>query len=286
MSSNVYKANFIQFSQENTKVIDANSLVAKRLEGFSGVYRESAPEETSGEGEEGFETLDPLQMAELLADRDGVLPEEETEPAELTPEEVRAQLDEMKRNAEAEIEEAKASARDEIEALKKEAAEEAKSEGYEEGKALAEKEYFDRLSELDEKEKALEDEYEALANELEGKIVDAVTGIYKKVFGDNFYNNREVILTLISKALFHVGNEDGIIIHVSPADYELVDESRERLFEGENYGKEPEIKVEERLSHGQIKVETAYGLIDCSLDTELKELSRTLHMLSYEGSGS
>ena len=70
--SNIVKANFIQFSAENTKVIDTNSLVAKRLEGFSGVLRESLDDEDSnpGEGQANNSDMDPLAMAELLADRD------------------------------------------------------------------------------------------------------------------------------------------------------------------------------------------------------------------------
>lgn len=276
MSNNIYKANFIQFSTENTKVIDTNSLVAKRLEGFSGVLREK--DENEELTEEETEGMDPLTMAELLADRDSsgneVISEE-------TPEDVAEAIRQMKADAEAEIEEIKETARNDIEAMRKEAYDRAEAEGYAAGEERCKAEYNLKLAQLEQERKDLDEQYQDMANKLEGRVVDAVTDIYKKVFGDHFYNRRDVILTLVSKALYSVGNVDDIIIHVSAGDYEAVMEKRDELFETEDYRRAPEIRAEERYEAGQCKVETQYGIIDCSIDTELKELAKALHMLSY-----
>ena len=280
MSNNVYKANFIQFSPENTKVIDANSLVAKRLEGFSGVLREKEEETVS---EDFSENEENSPMDELLADRDAPIEEEASTE---TVESVAEEIERMKQEAASEVEEMKRQALEEAESIKDEIIKDAREQGYSEGAAKAEEEYAYKLGELQAKMDSLEGEYNALASDLEPRIVDAITDIYKKVFGDNFFNRRDVILTLVSKALAHVGAEDLIIIHVNPKDFEILEENRETLFEGRNYEKEPEIRQEETYEEGRVKIETGYGIIDCGIDTELSELSRILHMLSYEGKES
>ena len=119
--SNVYKANFIQFSPENTKVIDSNSLVAKRLEGFSGVLREIDPDidVPGGYTDEDGNSVDPVAMAELLADRDN--PDEQEDPEPEVPEETVEDIEKMKQDALDEIEQVKAIAREEIENLRADA---------------------------------------------------------------------------------------------------------------------------------------------------------------------
>ncbi len=283
MSNNIYKANFIQFSPENTKVIDANSLVAKRLEGFSGVLREKEEESGAEILSDYPEGEDEGAMAELLADRDAV-PEEEPEPE--TEESLAEKLERMRLEAEEEIGEMKNNALSEIEALKQETLEAAREQGYSEGAARAEEEYNHKLGELQLKMDSLEGEYQALAEDLEPKIVDAVTDIYKKVFGDNFFNRRDVIIALVSKALAHAGTESYVLIHASAGDAEILRENKEALFESFDYEKEPEIRIEESYPDGRVKVETEYGILDCGIDTELNELSRVLHLLSYEGGES
>lgn len=283
--SNVLKANFIQFTSENMKVIDTNSLVAKRLEGFSGVLREQDAEEkftpeTAGDDSE----FTPMQMAELLADRDlnaeEPVPEEEYEEV---PESAKEELARMKQETLDEIEEIKANAREEIDNIRENARRQGFDAGYEEGMAKASVEIEARLNELEIKEKTIIEQYEALALELEPKMVDIISNIYRKTFGEGFYNNKEVMISLISGALFHSGLEEGLIVHVSAEDYEMLLESKDRLFARLSPDREPEIRPEERLKSGEAKIETPYGILDCAIDTELTELERALRMLSYSG---
>ena len=134
MSNNVYKANFIQFSPENTKVIDANSLVAKRLEGFSGVLREKEEETVS---EDFSENEENSPMDELLADRDAPIEEEASTE---TVESVAEEIERMKQEAASEVEEMKRQALEEAESIKDEIIKDAREQGYSEGAAKAEEE--------------------------------------------------------------------------------------------------------------------------------------------------
>lgn len=283
MSNNVLKSNFIQFTMEDAKVIDCNSLVAKRLEGFSGVLRER-----ENEVEEGFissetgEELNPHEIAELLADRDNLGEKEEI----TTPEEMEEYLAQMKADAEAQVEEIRTAARNDIDAYRNEVYSEAESKGYNDGRERAEKEANEIITQLEERREALESEYRQLALELEGKIVSAVSDIYRKVFGNSLFDKKDVMVTLVSKALFHVGNEENIVIHVSSEDYDELLSEKTALFSKVSYSKEPDIKSEEGLPSGAVKVETPYGIIDCGIETELTELMKTLSLLSNEGINS
>lgn len=284
--SNVFKANFIQFSAENTKVIDSNSLVAKRLEGFSGVLREAPAEKDeislggapndALEAEDGF---NPLAMAELLADRDDGDNCSFEEGLQETAEDVAR----MKEEALEEIEQIKAAAREEIDEIKNDARKEGYEAGYAEGLDAAKAEYEERCNELENQRNGLEEEYQTLVSELEPKIVDVITDVYTHVFGDSFFNHRDVMVSLISKALSGASADDNVVIHVSSEDYDMLLGMKQQLFSRVSLMREPEIISEDRLKAGEAKVETAYGIMDCGIDTELKELSRILHVLSYEG---
>ena len=297
--SNIVKSNFIQFSEENFKVIDTNSLVAKRLEGFSGVLRENLDDDNADLMPGGGENdIDPLAMAELLADRDagaavneaaisgeGEIENEGFEPAAQTYKETTEDIHRMKEEALKEIEDIRENARNEIEELRTRAREEGFEAGYSEGSMKALDEYSARNAELNERAAQLEEEYKKLAMGLEPRIVDTIVGIYKSVFGDSLYSRKDVIQTLVTAALFNASGDEDIIISVSPDDYAGINEVKDALKNDSGLKAELSVVSDDRLSPGSVKVETLFGIMDCSIDTELEELSKTLRVLSYGGEG-
>ncbi len=298
--SNIVKSNFIQFSEENFKVIDTNSLVAKRLEGFSGVLRENLDDDDNtgfinGGGEE---NIDPLAMAELLADRDsgaavneaaisgeGEIENEGFEHNVEAPGETAEDILHMKEEALKEIDAIRENARNEIEELRTRAREEGYEAGYSEGSKKALDEYRARDAELNARAAQLEDEYKKLALNLEPRIVETIVRIYKGVFGDSLYSRKDVIQTLVTAALFNASGDEDIIIRVSPDDYEGINNVKEDLKNDSGLKSELSVVSDDRLDPGNVKVETLFGIMDCSIDTELEELSKTLRVLSYGGTG-
>ena len=297
--SNIVKSNFIQFSEENFKVIDTNSLVAKRLEGFSGVLRENLDDDNAGyTSSDNAGDIDPLAMAELLADRDssgavneaaisgeGEIENEGSEPDTETPEETAEDILRMKEEALREIETIRENARDEIETLRTKAREEGFEAGYSEGSAKAMGEYSARNEELNERAAQLEEEYKKLALSLEPRIVETIVNVYKSIFGDTLYSRKDVIQTLVTSALFNASGEEDIIIRVSPDDYANINEMKDDLKNDSGLKAGLSVISDDRLDPGSVKVETLYGIMDCSVDTELEELSKTLRVLSYGGTG-
>ncbi len=291
MSSNILKGGFVQLNTDNTRVIDVNDLVKKRIEeSESGLLRErtdEVPEEqervplTDEEGNPVFdEDGNPVFLEpEIPEDNISELTKDSDAPIVLDPAEVRAECDEMIKDAEAKAEKIKEDARDYV----KESAEKAREEGYEEGKALAYQELESERAALNEERAAMQLEFENKLKEIEPKMVDVITDIYSRVFGENFFQRRDVMVALLNRALLSIDTEEQIVINISPADYDLLMGMKASILEKISLNLEPEIRQKEDLLPGQAKIETPYGIIDCSIDTELRELTRTLKILSREG---
>ncbi len=275
--SNILKSNFIQFSTENTRVIDSNAVAAKHLEGASGVLREKTEEEFEQQFDEEGNPVPSDPLSELTDDyqNPGETEEQLQDKLESLKDECDAMLDEANEEVARRIEEAKS----ECDAIR----EAARKEGYEAGQLEASKELEAERERLAEYQANLQKEYEEMVRSIEPEMVEVITNVYEHVFGDNFFSRRDVLVCLINKALMHVDSSDRVTICVSQYDYDMLVGMKAALLDKVPYREEPEIMQRDDLAKGQAKIETPFGIIDCSIDTELKELARTLTVLSYEG---
>lgn len=285
MSSNLLKTGFVEFSKENTRVIDMNELVAKRIEELS--TRMKQPENVGFV--EGLQT-DVLESAEgeidaLLADEDEVVCN--VIKASETP-------DEIKINASREAERILNEARDEAnriimdamsqaESQKKEVIETARSDGYAAGQRLAQAESDKLKRELSEHTKKLEEEYCRLRDELEPQFVETITGIYEHIFHVDLQSYREILIYLISSTMRRVEDSRNFLIHVSKEDYPYVSAQKKQLLAGKvSSNCVVEVVEDLTLSKNACLIETEGGIFDCGLGTQLSELGQRLRLLSYE----
>ncbi len=88
------------------------------------------------------------------------------------------------------------------------------------------------------------------------------------------------MIYLINKALMAANASDKVIIYVSFEDYDRIYNMKPMLFDRTTFTEEPEIKPREDLNVGESKIETPFGIMDCSIDTELRELTRALRLMS------
>lgn len=274
--SKVLKNSFIQFTATNTRVIDPNALMAKRMEGFTGVLRERSETDDSSEGafdESG--QVDPVDALTGDSSSDEFVPISFSGPS----------ADELIADAKAQAEEIVAAANNEAEAVRQAAHDEGFEAGYSEGREKALSELLLAKKELEGEKNAIIEEYNRFLSDAEPKMVEVITDIYEHVFGSNFFSRRDVMVCLINRALLHSNADNQIVIHICPADYDMLVGMKSLLFDKVPLRSEPEIRQRDDFTKGQAKIETPYGLIDCSIDTELKELKRILTMLSYEGHG-
>ena len=83
-----------------------------------------------------------------------------------------------------------------------------------------------------------------------------------------------------------IENTRNYLVHVSRQDYEGVMADKERIrAQAGGSSVSVEFVEDSTLSGAQCLIETENGIYDCSLDTQLCELSKKLRLLSYEKNG-
>lgn len=282
MSSNLYKCGWVTVQEKDTRVIDNNALLEQKLSAV--LHAASIPDaEEILPGDDGFEDgLDAEKVDALFSSDEGVIKGSLQAERDALLEEIenaRAELTTVKEQADAMIEDAKS----QIGAMQMKAYEEAKSQGYQEGERLGRQEADAQINEYLAKKKQLEDEYEKKIEELEPEFIETLTGIYEHIFKVDLTRYRDLVANLLVNAMQNIENTRNFLVHVSKEDYEgvMADKDRIRAEAGGN-SVSVEFVEDATLSRSQCLIETENGIYDCSLDTQLSELSRKLKLLSYE----
>lgn len=282
MSSNLYKCGWVTVQEKDTRVIDNNALLEQKLSAVLHAASISDTEEILP-GDDGFEDgLDAEKVDALLGSDEGVIKGNLQAERDALLEEIenaRTELAAVKEQADAMIEDAKS----QIGAMQMKAYEEAKSQGYQEGERLGRQEADAQINEYLAKKKQLEDEYEKKIEELEPEFIETLTGIYEHIFKVDLTRYRDLVANLLVNAMQNIENTRNFLVHVSKEDYEgvMADKDRIRAEAGGN-SVSVEFVEDATLSRSQCLIETENGIYDCSLDTQLSELSRKLKLLSYE----
>lgn len=285
LSSNLVKRGFTIVHQDGARVIDTNTLVAKRMEALA--VKTKLPEN------EGF----VAGMQAQSIDMESLSGEEAKEgtsgnvlKAHEEAEEINAQADMLKAEAARLLEEAKAEAQRLLSEAKEAAArereavfEEAKKQGYEEGQRRVQQESVRLRQEAEEEKKRLEAEYEQLVSQLEPQFIDTITDIYEHIFHVELHSYREVLVYLISATMRKVEGSRDFLIHVSKEDYPYVSMQKKQIMAGMAAANGSVEVVEDiTLSQNECMIETDNGIFDCGLGTQLSELRQKLKLLSYE----
>lgn len=281
MSSNLYKSGWVIMNREETRIIDNNVLMEEKL---STVHRATTKfAEDYLYDQEGFsdgieaETLDALFDVEGTGNVIKSASEEEKTALLEEIEAAKKDLADLRQQADQMIEDAKS----EIGAMQMKAYEEAKNQGYQEGERLGRLEADAAKAEYESKKKQLEADYQKKINELEPEFIDVLTGIYEHIFKVDLAGYKGLIVGLLENALQKMDGGVNLLIHVSKADYENVMESKEQL-KAEIGGSTLDIVEDMTLNASECFIETENGIYDCSLGTQLEELTRKLKLLSYE----
>lgn len=279
----IYKSGLVTFTEAETRVIDTNELFKKKLEQFTHKIAETPVDEISASVSE---ELCPEQVARLLADdndedvfKEGIQIKQE--------ESLLVRRDEILKEAQEEAKQILISAEEEAEILKEEAEEQGRQNGwqtgYKEGMSQARKEMEKKSNELAEQKSRLEQEYASLIEELEPAFIDKLTGIYEHIFKVSLSEHKVLIINLIENAMHNLGGAKDYLVHVSKEDYAEVIKQKELLLAScSGMNATVEVIEDMTLSMGECMIETSGGIYDCSLGTQLSELSKELKLLSYE----
>ena len=274
--SNIVKQYFTVVRSEDKRIIDTNDLAMKRI-------GEQLTE--SDAGDDGF--ISGLKAEELVpVDEDICEEESEGGNAAQTAANTGYLVEQARKEAITILEEARAEAariteeaRSLMEAEKNKVLTEAGENGYREGLIKAGEEAEALRREYREKEAELESFYRQQIEEMEPKLVDAITDIYQHIFDVELSNHKEILLNLLRSALKSAGGRD-FLIHVSREDYIYISENRTKLLEVLPSRCELDVVEDQSLAVNECLIETEGGMIDCGLDTQMTELKQKLRLLA------
>lgn len=286
--SNLLKGGFVNFREGEARIIDSNEIAAKRL-GRNTAENNLSPQ-ASAVSPEGFRTAEFEEMDEetrnaLFGEESGNIYREKPAYDGPSPEE-------LLEAARAEIEQMKEAAAAEAEACRERAAEEGRQAGYQDGFAKGNAEALvkaekanqkanEAIAETEAVRKKLQEEYEAKLQEMEPMVIDELIKIYDHVFEAGLKDQKDIIFHLLDSTLHRIDTGREFIVRVSQADYEYINTRKDELLKGLP-GVRMDLVADLMLKRGQGMIETGGGLFDCSIDVELQELGRRIHMLAYE----
>ena len=310
MSKNLVKSYFATKESSTPRVIDGNITVEQSLERIKYIFPDGVPAQNENQGldEDTEADAEPAVFSELDAEMvkglvDDNEPENEADnevaqsnvikanPAkEEIPSEaqVRAEVEELKHRlveeALADIAVMKNQAAEEVARDKAIALEAAKSEGYQEGRNTGYMELEEERKRLEEDKRKHEEEYSELLFELEPKFVRYITNIYEKVFQVDLSEEKNIVVNLLRNAMQKVEGSKNYIVHVSKEDYKFVYERKKELADAA-MAEDVIIDVVEDLTmkSGDALIETANGIFDCGVETQLTAIKKKLMLLAYNG---
>lgn len=287
MSSNFFKSSAVVRGQE-TRIINSNEIVAKKLEEIA----QFVEKDVSGETSDLFSAGIPAAEVAVLLDEsdEGVyFPAEKTETEEehsghkADIQMTNKVASDILAQANAEAEQILADARREAEELKKAASREGSAQGYAEGKKQADELMQRQSVEFAQRKKELEDDYRLKVEELEPQLMDVLTGIYEHILGVDLSEHRDIVVHLVNTTLFKLEGVKKFLLHVSKEDYPYASMQKKEMVAGTGISVENVEVVEDfSMKKGQCIIETDGGIFDCGFQTQMEQLRKELKLLSYE----
>ncbi len=186
--------------------------------------------------------------------------------------EAKKKADEVIWNAQAEyensIEEAYAKSTKIIEDFQK--------KGYQEGYEIGKNEADKLLQEAVDLKKEYYIQKDNLLMEIEKDVITLVMDICEKVIGKTLAEDREAILSIITKGINSLNAKENLVIRVSPNDYDLVEMSKQRILAMANLVEDIQVKPDNTLLPGGCIIETSKGSVDTSVKTQFEEINTML----------
>ncbi len=270
--SNLIKSNFVAFANNEALIVDANS---------HKIVREI---ETASIRKDPDENIDDLKIEDILGATiedsftEMVFEEEEKEEVmQQSPEDIIAEATEEAARI---LNDAKEQGNRIIE----EAREDGYNQGYNEGVEAANKEAIlikqKANEEYDSAMNEISSEKEKMIVEVETSIVEIACGLIEKLTGIVVEDNKEVMLYIINNAVKNVENSRNFVIRVNDNDYIELSESKDKIYGALNPSVTIELFADSKLQEGQCIIETDNGLIDCSIDAQIANITTALKLLS------
>ncbi|MFP4697245.1 MAG: FliH/SctL family protein [Eubacteriales bacterium] len=148
--------------------------------------------------------------------------------------------------------------------------------GYKEGKQQAEA----LKKDIEAKKQQQDNYYQELIDQLEPKFSKVVIKLVEKLTGVLIEEKEDIIIYLINEAIRSTEITKEYTINVSDEEYEYVIEHQEDILNINNPKINIDIISNSKLKKGQCFIESEYGIVDSSIDTQLSELISNIKLLA------
>lgn len=290
--SNLIKSGFVAFSQDNTMVIDANN--NKIIKGMEEALQEAAATKEAASLEEALaeamiedaqiDGIDRETMPSLTIDRGS----QETmlhsqSLADQIVQKAKADARQIVDQAHDEAEQLRADAYDEAEQVRSQARTDGYQTGYQEGVDKATAEYEDKKQALDneiqQQTSLFQNEREQFVKEMEQNMVSWLCEMIPKITGVCVDGQQEVLPYMVNEAIKNLDDSRHFVIRVSEADYPYLEQQKAQLYGAANPNVDLELFSDAKLSERQCLIETENGVVNVSLDEQLRNLQKALQLM-------
>lgn len=247
--SNIIKSTKVNISDDNCFSIDVPELYKKKPESINleiSEIEEVKKEEKTDENIQEFLERSKAEAEEIIK--------------------------EANQNAENIIKDALLQAQKEIEQTRNQAEQEGYQQGYDKGILEVDK----LKKQANEQLMQAKQQREELINALEPQMIDMVLKISENIFGKALKFNPQVISCLIKKGLSQSSSKDALVIHISVGDYSAAQEGLKDFKDFVGEGVEVELFRDTSLNLGDCIIETSFGNIDCSFETQFEEIKKEI----------
>ena len=281
--SNVIKAYSIRYNDQEKRTLDVEQRAEEIVRRYIG--QSSITSENGGfiEGFPGIATIEEIPEASLAEEAPPEISREDELREEIMMElqqQLQEEAEAILTNARLEAEQIKKKAMQEAEVLKVNLMQQATSDGYQEGRKLAEAELAKEKKRLTQRQSDLEEDFARQVSELEPIFADVLIALLHKLTGHLLENKKGIVSYLFAQAMQNCERSDNYILKVSKEDYEEVEHSKTELMTLFERPVRIEIMIDPLLHKGECLIETDSRVIDCCLGMQLEGLTEDIQLMT------
>ncbi|RKD75372.1 flagellar assembly protein FliH [Sinobaca qinghaiensis] len=194
-------------------------------------------------------------------------------------EQAERELEQVRFQISREEEDSKAGIQQAYEDAKQAGAAEGFAEGYETGKKSWEEE-IDKAGRVVQSSRV---EKEAYLEASEGTILKLAMAVAERMLGKSVLQDETLWVDLVKQALIEVKEEKEITIYVAPDQYDITVDRKDEIEAVLYQNQQLWIVPSHQLEQNQCYIETPFGRVNASLDTQFAEIKQQLEKLLEEG---
>jgi flagellar assembly protein FliH len=176
----------------------------------------------------------------------------------------------------AEMEDKKTQLEQEVELAIREGQQQGFEQGIEQGKEAAYQEYLEQINEAKGIVQRSHEDYLQTIEEAEPVIVELATSLCQRIIGSTLQTNQDLWASMIKQVMLEVREHENVKIYVHPEWYETTVQQKNELEQLLSHTENLYIYPDAGLEKEGCIVETKYGRIDATVDSQLNQLKTQL----------